>query len=391
MRGVENDSRNGPPVILYLDVNPGQSVKAAKFAGIRRYAEARGWGACAVPSAESRPENLAALLAERKPAGCVVQCRAGASPLLPEAFGSVPVVYLDPAPDFAGGRAAGVVADDRAIARLAMRELRALRPAAFAFVGWHTPQPWSDIREAAFREEAAAAGLPGLVFPRLPQDRTSRGFRAPRLAAWLSALPRRSAVFAADDAVAADVSAACRAAGLSVPRDIAIIGVNDIDGGADDAGASETSTVSVDHERGGYRAAAAVAEGSRGGVAFGPLMVVRRKSTGGRGRQEPFVLKALADIRAEACDGLAPKDLVPRFRCSRWLFEMRFREATGHSVLDEILHVRLERACAMLAGGAASVSAVAGMCGFGSYDAMHDLFRRQFGKTPSQFRALHCG
>ena len=97
-----------------------------------------------------------------------------------------------------------------------------------------------------------------------------------------------------------------------------------------------------------------------------PLLAVRRRSTGVSARREKFVLEAVEMIRREACDGLTPMALAKRFRCSRTLFNLRFREATGHSVLDEIRHVRLEKALALLAGTDTPIGAVADFCGFGS-------------------------
>ena len=376
------------PCILYLDTIPGDRIQAAKFVGVQRYAAARTWEAYAVRREESRIGDLPALLASRRPQGCVVQCHIGSSPLPPSIFGFVPVAYLDVGPAFESPGAARVVADDCAVARIAMHELAAARPAAFAFVGWRNRQPWCVFREEVFRDEAGKSGLPSFVFDGILRRGYGECSRAAHLAEWLSELPRHTAVFAANDVVAGEVFTAAAAAKLGIPRDITVVGAD----GSPDLPKSEgpaLTTVRIDHERSGWRAAKAAAEGSKGIVTYGPLMVVRRKSTGGRGRHEPFVSQAVEIIRRSACDGLTPESLVTRFRCSRRLFEMRFREATGHSVLDEIHHVRLEKACLMLAHGDAPVAAVADMCGFGSYDALHALFRLAFGKTPSAYRALH--
>ena len=376
------------PCILYLDTIPGDRIQAAKFVGVQRYAAAREWEAVAVWRDESRPEDLPALFAARRPQGCVVQCHVGLSPLPTSLFGAIPVAYLDAGPSLEVSGVARVTADDRAVARLAMHELASTRPAALSFVGWYNRQPWCDIREEVFHDEAGKAGLPTSVFSGKPSGALGTSRRAALLAAWLSTLPRRTAVFAANDVVASEVFAAAKVAHISVPRDIAVVGADDSPD-VSGLGDSLLTTVRIDHERSGWYAARAAAEGATGTVTYGPLMVVRRKSTGGRGRHEPFVSQAVELIRRTACDGLTPQSLVSRFRCSRRLFEMRFREATGHSVLDEIQHVRLEKACLMLAHGNTPVAAVADMCGFGSYDALHALFHQAFGKTPSAYRALH--
>ena len=83
-------------------------------------------------------------------------------------------------------------------------------------------------------------------------------------------------------------------------------------------------------------------------------------------------------IRREACDGLTAAALAARFPGSRSLFEIRFREAMGHSVLDEILHVRLERVCELLASTATPVTIVGDFCGFTRYQTLDKLFRLRF-------------
>ena len=67
-----------------------------------------------------------------------------------------------------------------------------------------------------------------------------------------------------------------------------------------------------------------------------PLQIVRRESTRGFGRYEPRVLKVLETIRRESCNGLRARDVVKMMCGSRRLTELRFREAFGHSILDEI-------------------------------------------------------
>jgi transcriptional regulator GlxA family with amidase domain len=119
---------------------------------------------------------------------------------------------------------------------------------------------------------------------------------------------------------------------------------------------------------------------------FGPLCVLRRESTRGRGRRDPRILEAAEMIRREASEGLTAAALAKRFGCSRRLFEIRFREAMGHSVLDEILHVRLEHAQALLAHGDMPVAAVADFCGFGSERQMRRIFLASTGMSPREWR-----
>jgi LacI family transcriptional regulator len=119
---------------------------------------------------------------------------------------------------------------------------------------------------------------------------------------------------------------------------------------------------------------------------MGPLFTVRRESTRGRGRREPRILEAAEMIRREACDGLTARALAARFPGSRRLFDMRFREAMGHSVLDEILHVRLEKAFILLAQTDTAIGAIPGLCGFGSDSDLDVLFRKRCGMSMRDWR-----
>ena len=91
-------------------------------------------------------------------------------------------------------------------------------------------------------------------------------------------------------------------------------------------------------------------------------------------------------IRREACDGLTAENLIARFPGSRWQFEKRFREAMGHSILDEILHVRLEQACTLLSQTDTAIGTISDFCGFRSYWALDYLFRTRFKMSMGEWR-----
>ena len=122
------------------------------------------------------------------------------------------------------------------------------------------------------------------------------------------------------------------------------------------------------------------------GPAVAPLMAVRRESTGGYGRREPFVLQAVERIRREACDGLTARDVIAAAPVSRSLFILRFREAVGHSPLEEILHVRLEKVFTLLSRTDVPIGTIADFCGFPTNIALHGLFKKRTGMSMSEWR-----
>ena len=369
--------------ILYVDMWQGERIQEMKLAGIRRYVGVRGWNVEICAERHSRPKTLKKILSRLKPVGCIVEASAAHVDLPPRVFGNIPVVYLDGSRSLYGARVARVVHNGEVTTRVAFQELAANHPQAYAIVGYKDRRPWSDIREKMFRSLAVATGKPFIRFIRSDESDESR---ATRLVEWTRRLPFKSAVFAVNDNTAAEVVAACRTCGRRIPTDMTLLGIDNLESVCK-AGTPQISSIQVDFEQAGYRAAKMLDElisGRRAPPAedlFGPMMVVRRESTRGFGRREPRIFPVVELIRREALNGLTARDAMAGITGSRRLFEMRFREAMGHSVLDEIMSVRLEHVCHLLAQTDTPIGAIASLSGFGSDIALSKLFKRRFGTT----------
>ena len=101
-------------------------------------------------------------------------------------------------------------------------------------------------------------------------------------------------------------------------------------------------------------------------------------------------MEAVEVIRRDACTGLTAAALIRRFTCSRRLFEIRFREAMGHSVLDEILHVRLAHAQTLLMRRDIPIGSIAELCGFHTQIELRKLFRSRFRTSLRKWRKDHA-
>jgi len=384
--------------ILYIGYDPCYALlRRRRLAGIRRCAKAFGLEVVTLSPEEATPEAVRAVIDGGRTAGCVVECWMAHYDLPPCLFGSVPAVFFNPPERGAWRGAASVACDEAAVARAAFEELAAGLPHSYAVVVGEPMRlnQWARERVAAFRTCCREEGKPCRVFPeRMGEDVASRG---ERLSRWAAALPEHCAVFAVNDTAAATFASALSAsAGRSPPRSVTLIGVDAAEVPEDGIPASPISSVKLDFELSGYLAAKMVAGGSRFRATadarkrvhplFGPLFVERRQSTRGRGRREPWVLEAVDAIRREACDGLTAASLAKRFPVSRKLFELRFREAIGHSVLNEILHVRMERVFDLLARRDFPIGAIADFCGFDSARELRSLFRKRTGTSMREWR-----
>ena len=387
-RASSSPPPSSSPRILYLSVIPGNGSMQRKLAGIRRYCATRGWNVVAVDRADSTPGNLPSLLSRHAPVGCVVEGIGRHADLPPHLFRGIPVSYIG-YPRRIIGSHPNFVFDPVAIAKAALRELSAGMPSCYAAIGFPRPWPWARNRVRAFRDAVRASGAKCLVFPIAPRS-TGEDWDSfvGRLAHWLAKIPEHCAVYAVSDEVAIQVVQAARQAGRHIPRSLTLVSVDNFTELCERA-ETPISSIQLDFERMGFLAA-----GMLGGKVgdgeeiplIGPLLTVRRKSTSGRGRHEKFILEALETIRREACDGLSALDVIRRYPVSKRLFTLRFREATGHSVLDEILHVRLEKACSLLANTDTAIGAIPGLCGFGCGRTLDALFRSRFGMSMRAWR-----
>ena len=387
--------------VLYLSRDGESFSHFGKMAGIVRYCSSRGWVAESVIRQGFSAEILSGILRRHRPIGCIVDGVATHVNLPPRLFGGIPVTYIGYRREEVGNLP-NFIFDANAIAKMAFRELAAGMPECYAVVGQPHSMPWSRLRTRAFRDVVRAAGAECLVFQPMtrPTAEMIDSFDE-RLAAWIAGLPEHCAVFAVSDVVAIHVERAARAALRDIPRSLTLVSVDNIEELCETAD-PPISSIQLDFERMGFLAATALGDEIAGGTRFRtanadawtrilpifvePFLIVRRKSTSGGGRHEKFILDAVETIRRKAADGLTATELMARYPVSKSLFNLRFREATGHSVHDEILHVRLEKAFTLLAQTDTAIGAIPGLCGFNCDRTLDAIFRKRFGMSMRDWR-----
>lgn len=139
-----------------------------------------------------------------------------------------------------------IAIDNVAAARTAVRHLLDLGRRRIAFLGSRTSrerQP-AHLRLRGWREELAAAGLEPDESLVVATDGYGRGDGAAAMAALLDRGERPDAVFAYNDLIALGAMRTLVERGLDVPRDIAVVGFDDIDESR--YGAVTLTTVSPD-------------------------------------------------------------------------------------------------------------------------------------------------
>ncbi|MBO6167575.1 MAG: substrate-binding domain-containing protein [Kiritimatiellae bacterium] len=378
--------------VLLINASPKSLSLRLKFAGLKRYAKLRKWDVQTITSDDNA--SLSCVIDEFKPAGIIAECCSGVSQMPMDELHAahLPIVLLDANPSECGDTPA-VVHDQSGVAKFAIREFNAMKLKSVAYAGWFLPRFWSVEREKAFSTLAAESGMQYASFtPEMP-DTASLAYE--RLVGdWLESLPDATGVFAANDQIASLVLAACRRRSISVPRELSVLGV-DNDTIRCENESPALSSIQVDFENAGYMAGelldSVMAEPHAAPVrrTFGTMGIIRRESTNSYPRSIPRITAAMELIRSKACEGIGAAEVASAMGTSRRLAEMRFREATGKSILEEIQRVRFERIFYLLSHTSKPIGAIADFAGYKSPESLRRLFQKRTGMSMREWRNEH--
>jgi LacI family transcriptional regulator len=299
-----------------------------------------------------------------------------------------------PAVDVSSGRhlpsIPWVETDDEKIADLAARHLLERGFRNFGYCGddqFH----WSRRRKASFTAILQAAGYQCSVFEP-PHSASDRQVAA--MVEWLTAIPKPAAIFAGYDVFGQQILHACRNAGLAVPDDVAVLGVDD-DELICELATPPLSSIGPDTFRTGYEAAALLArlmKGERVGnveVLIPPLGVHCRQSTDVLATDDPHIVQAVRFIREHACDAIQVKDVLRKIPLSRKILETRFKRLLNRTIHEEILRVKFERVKQFLSDTDFTLDEIAGRTGCEHAEYLSVAFKREVGVTPRVYRASH--
>ena len=375
--------------ILYFQ-SPSKTSAPDKIAGVQRHAAVADWHVQVMDGAPL-PKALTRLVEFWHPIGVIFECGGGYQEIPTDLFAGLPTVYLDRNPRTLPKTASCVSHDSVATGHLAAKELLVTGHPHFAFVPYPQPRFWSDDRERGFRDALALNGLACETFDGAGHDTLQSVRWQKTLRRWIERLPKPCGIFAANDAVAAEVLIAAAQTGFEVPREIAVCGVDNFTPICEHTVPTLTS-VQPDFLMAGELAARTLDEIMQGQrrqatrLTFGPASIVRRASTRICRRYDPEVTAAMELIRRRACEGISSAEVVTTFTCSRRMAEIRFRQIAGRSILDEIQAMRLDKAKELLTNSSLDVSAIANFCGFKAANAFWKFFKQETDLSPTEWR-----
>ena len=380
-------------VFLHMSGASGRDM----LCGIFDYAKGCGrWSLHLANAAVKTADDVNALIVKGNIHGIIAgeYCLPNAPELLKDS--AIPLVYISSKGESDYGRTKAisyVQNDEEGIGRLAANTfLGCGLYRSFAFVPARPGVPYSDRRQNGYVRRLREAGLENVeIFSPAAPPGTPDDTQA--LAKWLAALPKPAAVYVGWDFRAIQVLEACRAAKISVPGQVAVLGT-DNDELLCDSAEPPLSSILPDHERSGYAAAELLDSLMRGRrQKTGTLLVkvkkvVERESTRPVTASAHLAGKALAYIKRNATKGIEVRDVVQHLGCSRRLADLRFRENTGTTLLKALTAQRMEELKRLLRDTDIPVRQAAERSGFRCLKRLERLFRTEEGTSMTEWRKL---
>ena len=279
--------------------------------------------------------------------------------------------------------------NDQLIAALVADHFRERDFQHLAFYGI-SGENWSERRCAFFKGNfPEAESFHVLDTQRSAAEGTGEGIE--KLRSWLRDLPKPAAVMVCSDQRGLSLLEACLAEGISVPEELAVVGV-DNDLALCEISAPPLSSVRGGHVRVGFEAAQLMdrliegADAPSEPLLVPPTGIVPRESSKMHAIDDPVVARGIRYLRDRLSESITNDEVARFVGVSRTLFQQRFRKATGQTIREFILKERLEKAVAFIERSDMPFAEIAHRTGFRHQEYLGYVIKKRVGKTPGQLR-----
>ena len=284
-----------------------------------------------------------------------------------------------------------IATDNQAIGVMAAEHLMSHGFRRFAYCGFDDLY-WSVERGQAFANRLQQEPFEFFIYKQ-PRAKTRRFWdqELDHMAEWLKSLPKPIGVMACVDDRSQHIMHACKMAGLDIPTEVAIIGV-DNDELVCRLANPQLSSIALGAERAGYEAAELLDRLMAGEaladaiVMTKPTHVVTRQSTDVMAMDDQMVAKALLFIRRNAASSIQVTDVVNVVPLSKRALQKRFQAVLGRTILDTIRHARIDLFSKMLTETDRPIAQIALACGFPGIDHVSRSFRKIKRMSPLAYR-----
>lgn len=262
---------------------------------------------------------------------------------------------------------------------------------SFAYYGL-TDTVWGRERGEGFKKIVSNKGYEVYEFnnrKRVPSEKWS--FDVEQVSRWLLSLPKPIALFACDDYYALQITEVCKMYDISIPEEIAVLGV-DNDKLLCNISDPQLSSIELDIENGGYEAGKLLHQFIEKkiiapvDIIIKPVRIVPRASTERFAVSDRYIEQLLEYIDNNYQNPLSVDELTQIIPFSRRVLEKKFKRETGTSVYQYLLDLRIEKFADLLITTDLPLIEAAARSGFTDYKNISRIFTKAKEMTPLQYR-----
>ena len=262
---------------------------------------------------------------------------------------------------------------------------------SFAYYGL-TDTVWGRERGEGFKKIVSNKGYEVYEFnnrKRVPSEKWS--FDVEQVSRWLLSLPKPIALFACDDYYALQITEVCKMYDISIPEEIAVLGV-DNDKLLCNISDPQLSSIELDIENGGYEAGKLLHQFIEKkiiapvDIIIKPVRIVPRASTERFAVSDRHIEQLLQYIDNNYQNPLSVDELTQIVPFSRRVLEKKFKRETGPSVYQYLLDLRIEKFADLLITTDLPLIEAATRSGFTDYKNISRIFTKAKEMTPLQYR-----
>lgn len=260
------------------------------------------------------------------------------------------------------------------------------RYSSFAYFGLKDVV-WSQERLQGFQEEVIRGG--GAFSSCMVSDANKeRG----KVVDWIHSLPIPTAILACDDAYALYLTELCQMEGVSIPDELALLGVDD-DDLLCQISDPQISSIRLNVEQGGYRLGELLDKQFRSkdywsfNIVVSPGEVVERESTRKQIISDPYVARLVRYVNENFDKFITTDQVFAQVPLSRRSVEIRFsKEMGGMTVYKYLVECRMQKFAQLLSMTDLSMMEIAEKCGVIDYSNVARVFRRVYSCSPQEYR-----
>jgi LacI family transcriptional regulator len=264
----------------------------------------------------------------------------------------------------------------------------------FAFYGFSSIV-WSRERAEGFEERIHEAGFDVHYYEHKDARSIDLWYYKPSaLSDWLLSLPKPIALMTCDDNQGHHVTEAARHAGIRIPDEVAVLGV-DNDEMVCDLSDPPLSSIELDSEKSGYEAARLMEQMieekrcNAPDIIVKPTQVVTRHSTDIFASKDKYIVSALKYIHGNLDKNLKVDQVLKEVPLSRRSLEKRFIMTTGYPVYEYIYNQRIEKFTQKLLETDMTIFEIALDLGLSDSKNIARQFKQIKGLTPMEYRKKH--